>query len=707
MFATLRPTALYFLRPIKILRHYSFRFIKPDLIAGGTVAIVLLPQAIAYALIAELPVQAGLYAAIVAATVGALWGSSYHLHTGPTNVAALLALSVLLTVSQPGTAEYVAAAGLMAVIVGIIRMGMGVARLGVLVNFISDSVIVGFTAGAGVLIGANQLKHLLRLTFPSAPDLYTTLKNVTAHFSEFHLVSLELGLGTIVLILLLKWLAPKWPSSLLAMAAASAVVWALGLDEQGVMVIGQLPHGLPPLSDLSFFVNWDLLVRVTPPSLAVAAIGLVEAISIGRSVATQSGQRLDSNQEFVGQGLANIAAGLFSGFLCSGSFTRSGVNYEAGAKTPMSSVFSSVFVLLAMFVLAPLAVYIPRTALAGVLILASYSLVDRKEIARLWRGTRGDTIIMMATLLATLLFPLEYAVLTGILFSFARYAVDTSLPQVKMVLPDDNFNHLIPRPNRPCCPQLGIMDIMGELYFGAVSHVEEIINQNSIKYPEQRFLLLRMRSVNHCDINGVHMLEAIMRTYRDRGGDLYLMRVTEPVMMFMESTGFYDVLGKEHFLPDDDAVTYLFEHILDPAICIYECEVRAFKECQSLPKKMYHHTIPLHTAIPARSITEISAKMLHERLTIQEGLPLVVDVREPREYKQAHIPGSLSMPLSHLLVEMLDLQPGRQVVFVCRSGRRSARAAYMLQQQGVKDVAILKGGILTWENAGYLEAIVP
>lgn len=696
----------FFLRPVQFVRSYDRRHLRPDVLAGSTVAVILLPQAIAYALIAELPPQMGLYTAILAAVVGALWGSSYHLHTGPTNAASLLVLSILLTVAEPGSPKFVAAAGLMAVMVGVFRLAMGLARLGILVNFVSDSVIVGFTAGAGVLISVNQVRHLLRLDFPSTPGLIDTLQSVFLNLLDTHWPTLLLGLGVVALIVVLTRLAPNLPGPLIGMAAASAVVGLLGLNQQGIIVIDQLPRGLPPLAKLPL-LDVDLIGELSTGALAVSAIGLVEAMSIARSIASQTNQRLDSNQEFVGQGLANIACGFLSGYTCSGSFTRSAVNYKAGSQTPLASVFSGVFVLVAMLIFAPLAAYVPRTALAAVLIVTAYGMIDRREMVRIWRGTRGDTLIMVVTLLATLFLPLQFAVLTGILMSFTRYIVKTSLPQVYPVLPDEEFRHLTPNFKGDHCPQLAILTIWGDLYFGAVNQVEEAIYRQLARNPEQRYLLLRMQSVNQCDISGIHMLESILRTCRDKGGDLFLMKVHEPVLRLMQSTRFYDKLGADHFLGEDDALSYLFYKILDPAVCIYECEVRAFKECQNLPKRAGPPDLPLFTAIPPDSVDTIAPLELWQALHAGDGAhpPLVVDVREPREFKQNHIPQARLVPLPKVLTETQALPADRDLVFVCRSGRRSSRAAYVLQARGYRRIRILQGGMLAWEAAGLLEAV--
>jgi SulP family sulfate permease len=416
----LSSTATYFSRPLAILRNYHLSDLQPDLLSGLTVGVVMLPQAMAYALIAELPPETGLYAAIVASIIGALWGSSSHLHTGPTNAASLLVLSTLSTVALVGSPEYLAAAGLLAVMVGIFRLVMGLARMGMLVNFVSDSVIIGFTAGAGVLIAVNQLKHLFGIPVESSPLFLQTLFDLIANLDQIHWASLAVGLLTIGVMLLIQWKTPKIPSALAGMIVASLAVFVFNLDEKGVAVLGALPRGLPPLAPVPIF-DWQLISQLSTGALAISLIGLVEAMSIARAIASQSGEHIDNNQEFVGQGLANIATGFFSGYTCSGSFTRSAVNFASGGRTAIAVVASGIFVLLAMFVVAPLAAYIPRAALAALLVVTAYRMVDLHEIRRIWHTTKGDSFIMAATLAATLFLPLEFAVLTGVLASFARF----------------------------------------------------------------------------------------------------------------------------------------------------------------------------------------------------------------------------------------------------------------------------------------------
>ncbi|NLF01212.1 MAG: sulfate permease, partial [Anaerolineales bacterium] len=633
LLARLGDAGRMFLRPVEIVRSYRRSDLRPDVVAGLTVAVVVVPQAIAYAFIAELPPEVGLYTAIVGAIVGALWGSSNQLQTGPTNATSLLVLSVLLGVASPGQPGYVAAAGVMALIVGVARLGMGLARLGVLVNFVSDSVIVGFLAGGGVLIFANQLRHLLRLSIPSAPGLIETLPSVASRLAETHWPSLAIGLGTLGVMLLMRRFAPRLPGPLIAISLGGLVVGLGGLDEQGVRVVGQLPRGLPPLADLSV-LNLKMIGQLAAGSLAVAAIGLVEAISIARSIASQTGQRLDPNQELVGQGLANLACGLFSGYTCGGSLARSQINYMAGAQTSLSNVFASVFVLFAVLLLGPLAAYIPLSGLAGVLVLTAYMLINQREIARIWRVGGGDRIIMVATIVATLALRLELAVLVGIALSVGHYLLKTSTPRVRTVHMSDDFRYFTPSPGKPSCPELGVLEIMGDLYFGAANHIEGSIRANLAANPTQRFLLLRMYTVEHCDISGIHALESIVRAYRQRMGDVFFVHVQRPVLELMKSSGFYDTIGADHFLEPDSAISYLFQHVIDPAICIYECPVRAFLECQNLPKRLTVGDLRWDAALPAAlPVPSVAPRDLWAELRGAEP-PEVIDVREPREFQR-------------------------------------------------------------------------
>jgi len=689
----------FFVQPVQVFRGYERGFLRPDLVAGLTVAVVMLPQAIAYAMIAELPPQMGLYAAVVAAIVGALWGSSRHLHTGPTNAASLLVLATLLTVAQPGTPEFVAAAGFMALLVGLIRLFMGLLRMGVLVNFVADSVIIGFTAGAGILISFNQMRHLLRLEISSSPVFVETVKRLVNSIDETHLLTLGLGLGTVLVIVVVRRFRPTWPAALLAMVMASAATALLDLDQQGVQVLGALPRSLPPLAKLPL-LSGDLIWKLSAGALAVAAIGLVEAVSIARSVASQSGQRLDSNQEFVGQGLANIASGFFSGYAVSGSFTRTAINYSAGGRTPLAGVFSGLWVMVAMLALAPLAVYLPRTSLAGVLLVTAYGMVDQREMRRILRTSFGDSSIMVSTLTATLVLPLEFAVLSGMLVSFARYLIKSSSPGVYSVVPDENFRHFVRAGNQTVCPQMGVMEIEGSLYFGAVAHVEDALRENQEANPSQVFLLLRMHMVDHCDVSGIHMLESVVARYRKRGGDVYLEGVRPGVLHMIGLYGFDRMIGSENILNSDNIVGHMFHKVLHPGFCVYECRQRVFAECQALPKDDHAASLPELHEIPEHKIEQLNPSQVRYLCDSTELEILIIDVGEVSEYRNWHIRNARSLPLRRLTSEAPNLPSENAIVFVSRSGRRSTLASHIMTDLGHSQVYNLKGGMLAWEAAG-------
>jgi sulfate permease, SulP family len=702
---TLKPMVYYLKRPVRLFRTYDRENLRPDLIAGMTVGVILLPQAIAFALIAELPPEMGLYAAVIGAFFGALWGSSDQIHTGPTNANSLLVFGALSGVVTTGTAEFLVAAGLMAVMVGVLQLVIGLARLGLVVNFVSHSVVVGFASGAGILIGINQLGPLIHLSLPR-DHLHETIISFITNIPNAHVPSAAIGVSTMILIIILQRTAPRLPAALTSMILSSIVVFVLRLDQSGVSVIGQLPKELPPFVQLPIF-NFDLIGRLSAGSLAVGAIGLVQSIAISRSVAAQTGQRLDSNQEFVGLGIANIVAGFFSGFSVAGSFSRTAVNYKANAKSPMASIFSGIFVLIAMLLLAPLAAYLPRAALAGVLIMIAYDMIDREEIQRIWESKGGDAAIMAVTLVATLLLPIEVAVLIGIILSLTLYVLRTSTPKIHAVVPDNSYRHFYLQPEKEECPQLGIIEILGDLYFGAVHHVEEFILDHLNQHPEQRFLVIRMLNVNHCDFSGIHLLEIVVRTFRDRGGDVFFVRINPRVYELMQSTHFDTFVGSDHILDEDEAIGHIFHHVLDPAVCIYECPVRVFKECQNLPKQNKIEGIPILSEVPKDSVLTVSAQILWQQIHNSESKPkpYIVDVREPREFRRNHIIEANSIPLSKILAVDVKLPNDKPIVLVCRTGRRSRRAAYALQGIGCMNVFILEGGMIAWEATGLLEAV--
>jgi SulP family sulfate permease len=689
-------------RPVEILRSYKMVRLRPDAVAGLTVAVVAIPQSIAYASIAGLPPSYGLYTAAVAAIIGSLWGSSRYLATGPTNAVSILVLSILTPLAVIGTDHYLMAASLMAVMVGVFRVIFGFGGLGVLVNFASRAVLLGFSAGAGVLIAAGQLKNLLRIKLPPSPRLWDSMAGVVEHIGEAHWPSLVLGIATLAVMVAIAMAAPRLPAALMALCGAGLAVALLGVDRLGVAVVGEIPRQMPHLTTFSIGWMWenDLIGALVTGSLAVAAMGLVEAISIARELARQSGERLDINQELVGQGMANIACGLLSGYACSGSFTRSSLNYQSGARTQISGVFCGVFVLVGILVFGPAAAFLPRAALAGMIMVIAYRMVDWRGVRRVLRTSRSETWIMACTFVATLSFPLEFAVLAGIILSLAIYIYQSSLPTVHTVVPDVTFRHFVERDNAPCCPQLGVINIRGALFFGAAAHVEDELLANHEANPGQNHLLLRMHGVHQCDLAGIDVLEGMVRLYRDGGGDVFLVQVRPEVREIMRASEFEKLIGEANFLKQEGAIEWLFEHRIDPAVCIYECEHRVFAECQPLEKHPYDLRLP---AFPSRfryPERQLTVPEFEEALRKNRKDGILIDVREREEFLQGHLAGAELMPLRHIIEDAERLPRDRPILLICRSGRRSTRAMHWLLDFGFENVANLKGGLLSWKAMG-------
>ena len=703
LIAGLSVRAEYLTRPLRLLRGYRREDLRYDLVAAVSVAVLLLPQSLVFAVMAGLPPQVGLYTAVVAGLIGALWGSSNQLQTGPTNTSALLVLSTVLPLAAAGSPEYLAAAGVMAAMVGLLRLGMGLLRLGILVNFVSDSVVVGFAAGGGALIITSQLRGLLRVEVAESAHLVEIVQSLSRQLPQTHLPSLALGLGTIAVAVLVQKFRPRWPGALIAILLSGAAVYVFNLTAYGIRVIGDVQGGLPPLAHLSS-LNLRLIGDLSIGALVVAIIGLVEVTSVSRAIATQTGQRLDSNQEFVGQGLASLFAGLFSGFVPSGSINRSMANLQAGARTQVASAGGAFLVLVLSTFLASLIAVVPRASLAGLIMVSAVNMIDTRRMGRIWRSDRTEAAIMTLTLVSTLLLPLQFAVLAGILASVAYYLLQTSTPRVVDVLPDEDFEHFVPAGGRPHCPQMAVIEILGDLYFGAAQHVEEAIIRTMGKHPDQRFLLLRMHSVQQIDITGIYMLESVLKKYRERGGDIFLVKVRPLAREVMQSSGFEKLLGEDHLLREGEAVPHIFYHALDPAVCIYECPVRAFKECQNLPKPVLIHDIPQLAGQALDDFVIVSPRDLYKALR-SASPPLVVDVREPREFHRGHVPQAQNVTLRRFLEEKPDLPRDRDLVLVCRSGRRSRRAAFALRQAGYANMRVLEGGMVAWEAASLLEAV--
>ena len=385
--------------------------LRGDAMAGLTGALLVLPQGIAYAAIAGLPPEYGLYCAIGPAVVSALFGSSLHLVSGPTAAISIVVFSALAPLAAPGSPAYITLALTLGFMVGAVQLAIGAARLGRLAHHISHSVVVGFTSGAAFLIAASQLKHFFGLRDAQASGFFAQLRETAALMPQADLHVLGVGAMALGAALACRRLDPAWPHMIVGMVAAALLAAWFG----DVVTVGALPAALPLVSMPSF--DPGIWSKLAASAAIIAVLALTEAIAIARAIALRSGQAIDSNQEVIGQGLGNLAGSFLSGYPSSGSFTRSGLNYEAGARTPLAAVFAAGFLVLLLAVIARWVTYLPLAAMAGVLFLVAWGLIDRREIASIMRGPVHERVVLCVTFMSTLLVQLEYAVFIGIAVS--------------------------------------------------------------------------------------------------------------------------------------------------------------------------------------------------------------------------------------------------------------------------------------------------
>jgi SulP family sulfate permease len=582
------PAAIDWQRLLPFLRwrnRVTRRTLRDDLVAGATGALVALPQGVAFATIAGMPPEYGLYAGMIPAIIAALFGSSWHLVSGPTTAASIVLFSVLSPHAEPGTAQYVSLALTLTFLVGVVQLVMGFARMGALVNFISHSVVTGFTAGAAILIATNQVKHFFGLEIVRGASFSETWRTLATHFDQVQPGVVAVGLFTLVLGIAVKRWLPKWPYMIVAMLGGSAAA-ALLTTWQGLQLstVGALPASLPPLSAPS--LDGDSIRAIASGVVAVTLLALTEAVSIARALAARSGQHVDGNQEFIGQGLSNVAGAFFSGYVATGSFNRSGVNYAAGAKTPIAAMLAGAFLLLIVLLVAPWARFLPNAAMAGILFLVAWGLIDFKEIAHTVKASRRETAILVATFAATLFLTLEEAIIIGVLMSLSLYLARTSKPRVLERAPDPHSKKrkFTDADRVPRCPQLRFVRIDGSLFFGATAHVRETIAAQDQAHPEQKHLAIIAHGINFIDLAGAEALADEARRRKKAGGGFYLIGVKDTVQEQLAISGALKVIGGANFFDSKpEAIAEIYRR-LNADTC-RTCSAHVFRECAGAPSQ--------------------------------------------------------------------------------------------------------------------------
>ncbi len=555
--------------------------IKADLIAGFTGAVIVLPQGVAFAAIAGLPPEYGLYTAMITPIIAALFGSSRHLISGPTTAISIVLFSTVSQYAEPGSPEFISLVLTVTFLAGVYQLGFGIARLGSLVNFVSHTVIIGFTAGAALLIVTSQIKHVLGVEVPRGESFIHTWGDVFSQLGSINEYVFFIATATLIIALMMKRYLPRWPHLLIALVAGSFLALMFNTQETGIMLVGEIPAHLPPLSMPDF--SYATIKQLAPGAFAVALLGLIEAVSISRAVAAKSNQRIDSNQEFVGQGLSNIVGSFFSSYAGSGSFTRSGINYAAGAKTPMSAIFAAVMLMLIVVLIAPLTAYLPVAAMGGVILIVAYNLIDFKHIRLILKNSKSESSILIATFLATLFLDLEFAIYMGVLLSLVLFLAKTSTPNIPTLGIDfdeiENKRTLVNIQKKPVkqCPQLKIIRVDMSVYFGSLNHIQNRIHQISENERIYTILIIGSR-MNFLDLSGAEMLVQEHRRLKKLGGGLYFCDLNGEVYEFAARTCFISHIGNHHFFDSKKEAISAIYHILDRDIC-QTCQQLAFREC--------------------------------------------------------------------------------------------------------------------------------
>ena len=550
-----------FIPILDTLINYDKKDFKFDLIAALTVAVVALPQTMAYAMIAGVHPAYGLYSGIVLTIIASSFGSSNQLATGPTNAICLLIASYMIPFA--GSNHFFANLFLLTFLVGAIQLTMGLLRLGSLVNYVSHAVIVGFTAGAGIIIAMGQLNNLMGVILPNGH--LSSIGKVIACFQSIDKInyhSFGIGIFTISVIILLKRINKNLPGALLSVIFSVILVMILGLEKYGVKVVGQIPQAIPPLSMPNF--NLSAIGDLTTGAAVIAIIGLVEAVSISKAIASKTHQKIDPNQEFIGQGMANFVGAFFSSIAGSGSFTRSAITYQNGGKTRLTGVLVGLIILLVLIFFAPFARYIPNASLAGVIMVVAYSMIEKKALAKVITTNRNDAIVLLVTMLTTVFAPhLEQAIYAGVAISLFLYIKDSGVAIVRTLEPiRGNDGRFVEQIATGQDTSISIVQLEGNLYFGSSADLDKKLRDS---YSNSKVFLIRFKGVSIIDITALEVIEGFINRALEEEKRVILSGVTPKILRMLNKMHIIDHVGKENIFMEDDEVFATSGKALDEA----------------------------------------------------------------------------------------------------------------------------------------------
>ncbi len=563
-------------------RSYTRDTMVSDLVAAAIVTIMLVPQSLAYALLAGLPAEVGLYASMLPLVAYAIFGTSRTLAVGPVAVVSLMTAAALGNLALNGAAEYAAAAIILAALSGLILLVLGILRLGFLANFLSHPVIAGFITASGILIAAGQLKNVLGIK-ASGDNLIEIIESLVPNLSQTNLITLGIGVAaTAFLFWVRKGLKPLLISfglrprladllartgPIFALAATTIAAWSLDLGAKGVKLVGAVPQGLPQISVPDF--SLPLLQSLALPALLISVVGFVESVSVGQTLAAKRRQRIEPDQELIGLGMSNLAASVSGGFPVTGGFARSVVNFDAGAETPAAGAYTAIGLAAATLFLTPLLAYLPQATLAATIIVAVLSLVDLSILKRTWNYAKSDFAAVAATILLTLGVGVEVGIVAGVALSILMHLYKTSKPHIAILgrVPGTEHFRNIKRHQVETNPTVLSMRVDESLYFANARYLEDQINASLSNQPSVKHIILVCPAVNDIDLSALESLESINSRLKDAGITFHLSEVKGPVMDKLDRSGFLPHLTGKVFLSHHQAVQELQGKAVDvPAL---------------------------------------------------------------------------------------------------------------------------------------------
>ncbi|HIF48233.1 SulP family inorganic anion transporter [Candidatus Thioglobus sp.] len=549
--------------------------LKADMVAGLTVALVLVPQSMAYAQLAGLPPQHGLYASFLPVMIAALMGSSRQLGTGPVAVVSLLTAAAVPTILPEGASmeEYVIYASLLAFLVGIFQFALGALKLGFVINFLSHPVVVGFTNAAAIIIGTSQLNKIFGVVKGDGEHTYEQVWGTVANAaSNTHMVTLMIALLAFAIMIAVKKYAPKLPGVLLAVAVTTIIAWLIDFGGSvetggyGGAIVGFIPEGLPPLVIPGF--DFSVINQMIVTAITIGLIGFMEAISIAKAMAAKTKQRLDADQELMGQGLSNVVSSFFQGYAVSGSFSRSAVNISAGAVTGFSSVVTAVIVGITLLFLTPLLWHLPQATLAAVIIMAVINLIKFAPILHAWKVEKHDAIVAVTAFTLTLLFAphLENGIVIGVILSLALFLYRTMEPRFTELSAHSGSTMLVNALENKLesCEVVSIVKFSGSLYFGNAGYFEDkILKLIADKKQCLRYVIVDMAGINQIDASGEDVLAGLLDRCSGAGVEILFAR-TEGIEKVLERSGFMKKYGKDRFYDRrTDALRFAWKELGD------------------------------------------------------------------------------------------------------------------------------------------------